>query len=97
MLTIRQTIRASAIIDKMGLEIKNPKATQEEIGADMLIQVASKLRRAEDEVYAFVAEIKKCTIEEAAETDIIQFIKDTMNDAGIISFFKSAVKSNVQG
>lgn len=97
MLTVNQVIKASAMIDKMGLEIKNPKATQEELGADLILQIASKTHKAGEEVKVFVADVKKCSLEEAGEVDVIELLKEKLNDSGFISFFKNAVKSKLQG
>jgi len=92
MITTRQGIKLSAIVDKLNISIKNPEATQEQVGADLIIQVVSKAHRAEQEIYSFVAEIKKCTVVEAEEVDLIKFIKDMMANPDLVSFFKSAVK-----
>lgn len=91
-MNIKQSMKLSAIIDKMGLKINNPKATQEEVGADLIMQVASKAYKAEKEVYNFVADIKGCTSKEAEEVDLTEFIKDLGEISGIKDFFKSAVK-----
>lgn len=105
MLTLKQGIKLSAIIDKLEFTVKTTETndkgekvylTQEEVGSDLMMQVLSKAHKAENEIYAFVAEIKKITPEEAAEIDLMKFIQDLMSDAGVLDFFKSAVKSKVQ-
>jgi DNA-binding Lrp family transcriptional regulator len=85
-------MKLSAIIDKMGLKISNPKATQEEVGADLLIQVVSKAYKAEKEIYNFIAEVKKISVKEAEEVEIVEFIKEMNEINGLKSFFTSAVK-----
>lgn len=97
MLTLKQGIRLSAIIDKLDLSIRNPEGTQEQVGADLMMQVVGKAHRAENEIYAFVSEIKKIDIEEAQEVDLIPFIKELFMNSEVASFFNSAVKSNAQG
>ncbi len=92
MLTLKQGIKLSAIIDKLELKITDPNATQEQIGADLMMQIISKAHKAEPEIYAFVAEIKGISPEEAEKVDLVQFIKELVSDAGVRSFFKSAVK-----
>jgi len=92
MLTLKQGLKLSAIIDKLDLKITDPKASQEQIGADLMIQIISKAHKAEKEIYAFVAEIKGITQQEAENVDLVQFIKEIAADAGVINFFKSAVK-----
>jgi predicted peroxiredoxin len=91
MLTFKQGIKLSAIIDKLELKIIDPKATKEQIGADLMMQIISKAHKAEQEIYAFVAEIKGISPEEAEKVDLIGFIKEIAADAGVINFFKSAV------
>lgn len=96
MLTLKQGLKLSAIIDKLDLKITDPKADANKVGADLMMQIISKAHKAEKEIYAFVAEIKKITPEEAAEIDLMKFIQDIMSDAGVLDFFKSAVKSKGQ-
>ncbi len=92
MLTFKQGIKLSAIIDKLELKIIDPKASQEQVGADLMMQIISKAHKAEQEIYAFVAEIKGISPEEAEKVDLVQFIKELVSDDGVRSFFKSAVK-----
>lgn len=92
MLTLKQGIKLSAIIDKLELKITDPNATQEQIGANLMMQIISKAHKAEQEIYAFVAEIKGISPEEAEKVDLVQFIKELVSDDGVRSFFKSAVK-----
>mgnify|MGYP001203999687 CR=1 FL=1 len=91
MLTLKQGLKLSAIIDKLDLKITDPKASQEQIGADLMMQIISKAHKAEKEIYAFVAEIKGITPQEAEKVDLVQFIKEIASDTGVMNFFKSAV------
>ena len=91
-MNIRQSMKLSAIVDKMGIKITDAKGSQEEIGADLMMQAVSKAYKAESEIYNFVAEIKKITVEEAQEVDLIEFIKEIGNTSGIKDFFTSAIK-----
>jgi len=93
MLTLKQGLKLSAIIDKLELKITDPKADAEKVGADLMMQIVAKAHKAEQEIYAFVAEIKGITPQEAEKVDLVQFIKEIAADAGVINFFKSAVKS----
>ena len=93
MLTLKQGLKLSAIIDKLDLKIADPKADAEKIGSDLLMQIVAKAHKAEQEIYAFVAEVKGITPQEAEKVDLIGFIKEIAADAGVINFFKSAVKS----
>lgn len=90
MLTIKQGLKISAIVDKLDVKITNPEGKAEEIGSDLLMQIVTKAHKAETEIINFVAEIKKCTVEEAGEIDLIAFIKEIAQEPGIKDFFKSA-------
>lgn len=92
MLTLKQGLKLSAIIDKLELKINNPDANAEQVGADLMMQVISKAHKAEKEIYSFVAEIKGITIEEAQNINLIEFIKELVSDESVMGFFKSAVK-----
>ncbi len=91
-MNIKQSIKLSAIIDKMGIKITNPKASKEEVGADLMIQIVSKAYKAEKEVYSFIADFKKISVKEAEDVDIIDFIKEVKEVSGLGSFFISAQK-----
>ena len=97
MLTLKQGLKLSAIIDKLDLKITDPKADAEKVGADLLAQIVTKAHKAEQEIYAFVAEAKGITPKEAEKVYLIGFIKEILADAGIKDFFKSAVKSKDRG
>ena len=93
MLTIRQGVLLSAIIDKMDLKITNPKGTQSEVGADLIMQFVRRLHIADDEITTFVADVRKVSQEEAQQTDIVEFITDLLaKHPRLLSFFTSAVK-----
>ena len=91
MLPLKQGLKLSAIIDKLDLKITDPKADAIKIGADLMMQIISKAHKAEKEIYAFVAEVKGITQQEAENVDLVKFIKEIASDAGVINFFKSAV------
>lgn len=91
MLTVKQGMKLSAIIDKMDIKINDPKATQEQIGADLIMQITRKAHKAEQEVYAFISEIKGIPAKEAESVDLVEFIKEVVSNPGFTSFFKSAV------
>lgn len=91
MLTLKQGLKISAIVDKLDIKINDPGATQEAVGADLIMQVIRKAYMAENEIYAFVAEVKNITPKEAEKIDLIIFIKELLDDSGAMSFFKSAV------
>ncbi len=97
MITIEQGMKVSAIIDKMKITMPVTKGKgQQELGAELMFQVVSKLHKAKDEVYAFVAEVKGCTKEEAKNVDLIEFIKELIGAEGMKDFLSSAVTSQAQ-
>ena len=96
MLTVKQGIKLSAIIDKLALKITDPKAGPEQVGADLMMQIVTKAHRAEQEIYGFIADVKKIDTQEAQEADLVDFIQGMLSDTGAMSFFKSAVTSKAQ-
>lgn len=90
MLTLKQGMKLSAIVDKMGLKITDPKASAEQLGADLVMQFVSKAHKAEQEIYAFVAETKGCSIKEAEQVNLVEFIQGLLGDPAVASFFRSA-------
>ena len=91
-MNIKQAMKLSAIIDKMGIKISNAKGSQEDIGADLIMQLVSKAYKAEKEIYAFISDLKKITPTEAEEIDLIEFIKEMQEVNNLKGFFTSANK-----
>ncbi len=97
MITIEQGMKISAIIDKMKIVMPPTKGKgQQELGAELMFQVISKLHRAKDEVYALVAEVKGCTKEEAKGVNLVEFITELTNIDGLKDFLSSAAISEDQ-
>jgi len=92
MITLKQGLKLSAIIDKLDIKIKDPNGTPAQVGADLMMQIISKAHKAEEEIYAFVAEVKGISIKEAEEINLIDFINEIGQNKDIAVFFKSAVK-----
>lgn len=104
MFTVKTGIKLSAMVDKMGLEVRTSKQdidgttkrlTQEEVGADLIMQSIKNLHKAENEVYAFVASAKDCSIQEAEKVDVIAMLKEMFADKVTLDFLKSA--ANIPG
>ena len=96
MITFKQGMRVSAIIDKLELKIIDPTANTEQVGSDLIMQIVSKAHKAEQEIYALVADIKKITVQEAEDVDLVDFIKVATKDSGLMDFFKSAAMSKMK-
>ncbi len=92
MLNIGTGIKLSAIVDKMDLKIENTEGTQAAVGAELILKIAAKAHKAEGEIYNLVAEVKGCSIEEAPNVDLINFIGELFDSPDVVNFLKSAVK-----
>lgn len=82
-------IKLSAIIDKMGISkelVSIDKATNEEVGKEIIALVISNLYKAENEVYEFIANFKGITVEEAKLLNIIDLLKELTSTEGIKDF-----------
>lgn len=104
MLSLKQGIKLSAVIDKLDLNIdfnklldKNGEVPGEAFGGELVMQLISKAYKAEHEIYAFVAEYKGCSVEEAENIDLTELAQGLMGDKNVATFFRSAVKSKLQG
>lgn len=97
MITLKQGIKISAIIDKLELKITDPNGNAEKVGSDLMMQAIGKAHKAESEIYDLISDIKKITPQEAENIDLIEFIKGIAKDTGAMAFFKSAAMSKMQG
>ncbi len=95
MITIEQGMKISAIIDKLDLKVPDPNKGQAFFGADLMMQAVSKLHLAKNEIYSLVAEIKGCTVKEAKEVNLFEFIRELGETEGVKDFLSSAVTSQV--
>lgn len=85
----------SACIDKMdiGEQLKsldidtgdNEKDT-EELGKQLIVLIISKIYKAKDEIYEFIASYKNIDIEEAKKLEIIPVIQEILGIDGIKDF-----------
>lgn len=89
-MTIKQGIRLSAIIDKMGVKLGDPEAGASRMGADLMVQLVAKAHLAEQEIYAFVADVKGISAEEAERVNLVEFAKEIASNPAIVDFFKPA-------
>ena len=56
------------------------------MGADLLLQVVSRLHLAEKELYAFISEVKRISEDEAANVDAWEFVKELFSDPEVRPF-----------
>lgn len=96
-LTPRTLSKLSLIINKMGVsqlilelneESDDPEKDKKIIVKKLLSLIINNLYKAEDEIIDLVAETMKITKEEAADVDIIPFVKQIFNDQRIFDFLK---------
>jgi hypothetical protein len=66
---------------------------KKQIGLKVVIKITSKIHLAKDELIEFVASYKEISKEEARKIDLIDIIKELMNDKDFISFFKQELMS----
>jgi len=95
-MNIKQTMGLSKIVNKMGIKITNAEASTEAVGADLLLQIASNLYKAETEIYTFVGDLKKITPEAAQEVDIMDMIEQLKEVKGLKRFFPLAATPDTQ-
>ena len=96
-LTPKTLSRISLVINKMGVsklilelneESDDPQKDKEVIVKKLLALIIDNLYKAEEEVTELIAETMGITKEEAADTDVIPFIKNIINDEKILNFLK---------
>lgn len=92
MLTFKQGIMLSAIIYKMDVKLGDPEAGASRMGADLMVQLVAKAHMAEQEIYAFVADVKKISAQEAEQVDLVDFMQEIVADPRLAHFFKSAAE-----
>lgn len=96
MLTTKQLIKLSALIGKMELTAPDIKKGQAQVGIELILQMISKAYLAEEELYAFIADMKGCTLKEAENVDLLSVFKEVSETEGMNDFFQSAIKSQLQ-
>ena len=88
-MSTEQLIALSLIIDKMQIkdEIVNLDGkTNEEVGKQLIALFICNLHKAADDIYSFIANYKKITVEDAKKANIIEILKEILNTAGVKDF-----------
>ena len=83
------TIKLSCIIDKMQIKdeiIKIDAKTEKEVGNIVITLIICNLHKAADDVYEFVAMYKGISIEEAKKANVIEILKEVVNNPGVKDF-----------
>ena len=105
MITLKQGMQLSAIVDKLELKPKfsemdakgnRVQVSQEAMGTDLMVQALSKAHRAEKEIYAFVAEVKGCSPKEAQDVNLFEFVREIVENAEMRDFFSATAESQAQ-
>ena len=96
-ITGRQALKISKLIKKLDLKIKDPKADANEVGADILLQIAGNIGDAEDEVAEILSILTGVPVEEALDVDLVALFEKEQKEgeSSFLSFFISAVKSRM--
>ena len=76
-----------------GKEQKDIEDTQKQIGMKIVLKISSKLHLVKDELTDFIANYKEVTKEEAQKMNMIDVVKELMNDKNFTSFFKQKLMS----
>ena len=72
------------------------KMIQNKIGMKVIMKLGSQLHNVRDELIKFIANYKEITEEEAAKVNVIDIIKELMNDESFTSFLKRMVVQEKQ-
>lgn len=88
-MTIKQSMLLSAIFNKIDLKI-DPNMTTEQVGADVIKQLAKNACKAESEIVDFVANLLKISRQEAEEQDISVVVNAIKADKSFATFFSQA-------
>lgn len=97
MITLKQGMRLSAIVDKLDIKLPDVNKGEDVFGAELMFQLLAKAHKAEKEIYALVADLRGCTAKEAEDVDLVELIGELAQDAGVRDFLSSAVTSQAQG
>ncbi len=66
------------------------------VGMEILSAITPQLGRIADDILPLVAAYKKCTIEDAEDMDAAEVINEIINDDGVRSFFKTALRKKTE-
>lgn len=83
-------IKLTAVIGKLEITDKLKtidKQTDEEVGKEMIMLIATNLYKAENEVYELISAYKKISVEEAKSANIIDIVKEIISIDGVKGFF----------
>ena len=74
--------------DAKGKNDNEIKTIQNKIGMKVIMKLGSQLHNVRDELIKFIANYKEITEEEAAKVNVIDIIKELINDEEFTSFLK---------
>lgn len=89
--------KMSKILKKINLEINADGKTQEQMGAEVILQIGENLHLVEKEVNEFIADLIGITAKEFSNLPIaktLEYFEEFKNLEGIDGFFKLAGKQN---
>lgn len=71
-----------------GKDEKYQEKLKAQIGVKIVLKISSKLHDTRNDLVRFIASYKDITEEEAAKYDIVEIVKEFMNDEDFMSFLK---------
>lgn len=92
---VKEALMISRLVDKLELTIEDPTADAGTVGTALLMQILSKVHKAEKEVCQLISILTGCKESEALDEDVFDLF-DRYKDEGILSFFTSRVNSAIQ-
>jgi hypothetical protein len=85
--------KMSKILKIMDIKIDVENKTQQQLGAEVILNIFENIHLAEDEVSEFIAEIAGITVEQFKDLDIdktLEIFNEFKQMPGIVNFFRSA-------
>ena len=79
-----------------GKDKKEAEQIQTEIGIKIVMKLGTKLHSAKDELLEFISAYKGISAEEAKEVNIVDLVKEIMQDEDLKSFLQRHAMSNLK-
>lgn len=80
----------SSLITKLNIETDNEEFDKRELVKELFALIIDNLYKAEEQIIELISQVKEISVEEAQDVDVIEFIKELLNNKKIQSFLKFA-------
>ncbi len=85
--------KLSLIVDKIGLTVEVKDKSQEQVGADIMMQMVKGLHKAEEEINALISDLTgESNVADMPLGETIKAIKEIMKMDGVADFLSSTGK-----